>query len=66
MNILLNNQPKEFSERLTIKELIEKSNIKSKYYAVEINRILIPKSEHAKHLLRDGDKIEIITAIGGG
>ena len=66
MNILLNNQPKEFSERLTIKKLLEKSHIKSKYYAVEINRIIIPKSEHAKYLLKDGDKIEIITAIGGG
>tara|TARA_B100000161_G_scaffold265545_1_gene242371 strand:+ start:2312 stop:2512 length:201 start_codon:yes stop_codon:yes gene_type:complete len=66
MNILLNNQPEEFSERLTIKKLLEKRNIKSKYYAVEINRIIIPKSEHAQYLLKDGDKIEIITAIGGG
>ena len=66
MNILLNNNPEEFSERLTIKKLLEKKNIKNKYYAVEINRKIIPKSEHANHLLADGDRIEIITAIGGG
>ena len=66
MNILLNNNPEEFSERLTIKKLLEKKNIKNKYYAVEINRKIIPRSEHANHLLADGDRIEIITAIGGG
>tara|TARA_A100001035_G_C27473709_1_gene359998 strand:+ start:78 stop:278 length:201 start_codon:yes stop_codon:yes gene_type:complete len=66
MNILLNNNPEEFSERLTIKKLLEKKNIKSKYYAVEINKKIIPRSEHANHLLADGDRIEIITAIGGG
>tara|TARA_A100001035_G_C27681951_1_gene453521 strand:+ start:78 stop:278 length:201 start_codon:yes stop_codon:yes gene_type:complete len=66
MNILLNNNPEELPERLTIEKLLEKKNIKSKYYAVEINRKIIPKSEHANHLLADGDRIEIIIAIGGG
>ena len=66
MNILLNNNPEEFSERLTIKKLLEKKNIKSKYYAVEINKKIIPKSSYYKHALKEGDKIEIITAIGGG
>ena len=66
MNILLNNNPEELPERLTIEKLLEKKNIKSKYYAVEINKKIIPKSEHANHLLADGDRIEIIIAIGGG
>ncbi len=66
MNILLNNKPEELLERLTIKKLLEMKSIKSKYYAIEINNKIIPKSEHAEYLLKDGDKIEIITAIGGG
>ena len=40
MNILLNNNPEELPERLTIEKLLEKKNIKSKYYAVEINKKL--------------------------
>ena len=66
MNILLNNKPEELLERLTIEKLLEMKSIKSKYYAIEINNKIIPKSEHAEYLLKDGDKIEIITAIGGG
>ena len=57
MNILLNNKPVI---------LLEGANIKNKYYAVEINRKIIPKSDHETYVIKDGDKIEIITAIGGG
>jgi len=66
MNILLNNKPEILFEGLTIKKLLEKKNIKIKYYAIEINRKIIPKSNHETHVIKDGDRIEIITAIGGG
>ncbi len=66
MNILLNNKPEILTEGITICRLLEYKNIQSKYYAVEINRNIIPKSSHATYIIKDGDKIEIITAIGGG
>ena len=66
MNILLNNEPEILFEGSTIKKLLKKKNIKNKYYAVEVNRKIIPKSDHETHVIKDGDRIEIITAIGGG
>ncbi len=66
MNILLNNKPETLFDGLTIKKLLEHKNIKNKYFAEEINRKIIPKSAHDSHIIKDGDKIEIITAIGGG
>tara|TARA_B100000965_G_scaffold374358_1_gene365574 strand:+ start:77 stop:277 length:201 start_codon:yes stop_codon:yes gene_type:complete len=66
MNILLNNRPEKLFDGLTIRKLLEQKNIKNKYYAVEINKKIIPKSQHDAHIIKDGDKIEIITAIGGG
>ena len=66
MNILLNNKPEELFDGSTVKKLLENKNIKDKYYAVEINRKIIPKSDHETYIIKDGDKIEIITAIGGG
>ena len=66
MNILLNNKPEKIFDGSTIKELLEIKNIKDKYYAVEINKRIIPKSDHETHVIKDGDRIEIITAIGGG
>ena len=66
MNILLNNKSETLFDGTTIKMLLEDKNIKNKYFAVEINRNIIPKSVHCKHIIKDGDRIEIITAIGGG
>ena len=66
MNILLNNKPVKLFDGSTVKKLLESKNIKNKYYAVEINRKIIPKSDHETYIIKEGDKIEIITAIGGG
>ena len=66
MNILLNNKPEKLFDGSTVKKLLENKNIKNKYYAVEINRKIIPKSDYGTYVIKDGDKIEIITAIGGG
>tara|TARA_B100001113_G_scaffold84047_1_gene66871 strand:- start:4022 stop:4222 length:201 start_codon:yes stop_codon:yes gene_type:complete len=66
MNILLNNKPETLFDGSTIKKLLEQKNVQSKYFAVEINKKIIPKSNHDSYIIKDGDKIEIITAIGGG
>tara|TARA_B100001769_G_scaffold72349_1_gene54195 strand:- start:1985 stop:2185 length:201 start_codon:yes stop_codon:yes gene_type:complete len=66
MNIFLNNEPEILSDGSTVKRLLENKNIKSAYYAVEINRKIIPKSHHETYVIKDGDRVEIITAIGGG
>ena len=62
MNILLNNKPVKLFDGSTVKKLLENKNIKNKYYAVEINRKIIPKSDHETYIIKEGDKIEIITA----
>ena len=66
MNIFLNNKAEILHEESTIKKLLENKNIKNKYYAVEVNKMVIPKSDHETYIIKEGDKIEIITAIGGG
>ena len=66
MNIFLNNKPEILSDGSTVRKLLENKNIKNAYYAIEINRKIIPKSQHETYVIKDGDKVEIITAIGGG
>ena len=66
MNILLNNKSISLNEALTIKGLLNHINLAHKYYAVEVNEKIIPKSSHASFIIKEGDKIEIVTAIGGG
>lgn len=37
-----------------------------KRLAVEINEDIVPRSQHPKFVLNDGDRIEVVRAIGGG
>jgi len=66
MNILLNNETISVSEVVTIRDLLNHINLQKKYYAVEVNEQIVPKSSHASFTLKEGDKVEIVTAIGGG
>ena len=34
--------------------------------AVEVNRTLVPRSRHESHQLQDGDRVEVVTLVGGG
>ena len=66
MNIMLNNEDSEVRDGITIAQLLKDREIQNKYIAVEVNEIIIPKSDYLKYEIKNGDKVEIITAIGGG
>ena len=66
MKILLNNKTLLLKDGLNIKGLLDQIDMKHKYFAVEVNEQIIPKSNHESYLIKDGDKIEIVSAIGGG
>ena len=42
------------------------SDVAGKRLAVEVNEEVVPRSEHGEYCLRDGDRVEIVHAIGGG
>ena len=66
MQIQLNGQPRRFDDVPTLGELLERTGHAAHRVAVEINGVIVPRSRHAEHLLADGDRVEIVTALGGG
>ena len=64
--ILINGRKEEVSEKLTLPQLFEHLKLKNLRFAVAINRQVIPKSEHGKTFLTEGDEVEIVHAVGGG
>jgi sulfur carrier protein len=66
MRIHLNGEAREMTEPLTISELLEAAGYAQRRVAVEVNRDIVPRSRHPTHRLRDGDRVEIVQAIGGG
>jgi sulfur carrier protein len=67
MKIHINGNIKEFKGiKTTPEELIIKLNLNGKRFAIERNGEIIPKKDFNKIYINDGDKIEIIGAVGGG
>tara|TARA_Y100000389_G_scaffold205082_1_gene262874 strand:+ start:17625 stop:17825 length:201 start_codon:yes stop_codon:yes gene_type:complete len=66
MKIYLNGKEKKIEYGTTIAILFQSLEAESKYYAIEVNRVIIPKSNHQGYIFEDGDKVEVVTAIGGG
>ncbi len=66
MEILLNGERRELPPGQTVAVLLQASGRAQARVAVEVNREIVPRSRHASHLLSDGDRVEIIQAMGGG
>ncbi len=66
MKIQLNGEPREVAHDTTLSELLAELEMEQQRIAVEINLNIIPRSQHAETLLKAGDKIEVVRAIGGG
>jgi len=66
MNILLNGEQRGLDGALTLHGLIDHLELSGKRLAVEVNEEVVPRSQHAEYRLHDGDRVEIVHAIGGG
>lgn len=66
MQIILNGEKREFPTALTVAGLVAALQADPRTVAVERNREIVPKSQHAAVALAEGDEIEIIGFIGGG
>lgn len=66
MNIHINGQARDIADDLNVSGLLAELGMADKRVAVERNGELVPKSLHAEQTLTEGDRIEIVQAIGGG
>jgi sulfur carrier protein len=66
LNILLNGEPTTIPTDITTAQLVEMLELSGKRLAVEINEEIVPRSRYGSHRLQEGDRVEIVHAIGGG
>jgi sulfur carrier protein len=66
MQIVVNGQPRAAAERLALPVLIEELKLGDRRVAVELNGAIVPRSAWPATRLADGDRLEIVHAIGGG
>jgi sulfur carrier protein len=66
MQIQLNGENREVQEGITIAELLAELKLAGKPVAVEVNLELVTRALHAESRLAPGDRVEVVSLVGGG
>jgi len=66
IRIVLNGAPHEFAAPLTFAELLHEMELAGRRLAIERNGEIVPRGHFADARLADGDRIEVVMAVGGG
>ncbi len=66
IQLVINGQTEVVEEGLTVSDLLLRRALAGKRLAVERNGEIVPRARHAQTELADGDRLEIVVAVGGG
>ena len=66
ISVSINGAAREFAQAISVAELIQQMELTGKRIALERNGEIVPRSQFAQQMLADGDKLEIVVAVGGG
>jgi sulfur carrier protein len=66
MQITVNGKPREVESGATVATLLRSLGLEPRGLAVERNLELVPRAEHAATRLVPGDRLEVVTLVGGG
>ena len=62
----VNGEAREVPAGTTVAELLRVLALESERVAVERNGRLVPRAQHAATALAEGDRLEVVTLVGGG
>jgi sulfur carrier protein len=65
-SIEFNGQVQQVEESTTILDLLHKAGVEPRFCAVEVNLEILPKPQYASRRVQEGDRIEVVTLVGGG
>jgi sulfur carrier protein len=66
ISVSINGAARDFPQAVSVAELIQDMGLGNKRIALERNGEIVPRSRFAQQMLADGDKLEIVVAVGGG
>jgi sulfur carrier protein len=66
ISVIINGEPQSFDRSLNCSELVDELGLAGRRIAMERNGEIVPRSQYGLCTLRDGDRLEIVVAVGGG
>ncbi len=66
IDVVINGESRTVTAGTTVAALIAELGLGDRRVAVERNREVVPRAEHATTVLAAGDRVEVVTFVGGG
>ena len=66
ITVIINGEARQFEPALRFEQLVERLGLSGKRIAVERNGEIVPRSQFSTRALEEGDRLEIVVAVGGG
>lgn len=64
--IQINGEKKEIRGEMPLADLLLQLELAPELVAVELNLRVVPRERYAQTVVRPGDRVEIVTFVGGG
>lgn len=64
--ITVNGKQIQLISEMSVADYLEQNNYQINRIAVEMNEEILPKYSYSETMLKDGDRLEIVTFVGGG
>jgi sulfur carrier protein len=66
IRLLVNGAERRFAPPVTVRALVGEMGMEGKRIAIERNGEIVPRSRYDETMLADGDRLEVVVAVGGG
>lgn len=64
--ITVNGKQIQLTSEMSVANYLEQNNYQINRIAVEMNEEILPKYSYSETMLKDGDRLEVVTFVGGG
>ena len=64
--ITVNGKQIQLTSEMSVADYLEQNNYQIYRIAVEMNEEILPKYSYSETMLKDGDRLEVVTFVGGG
>ena len=64
--ITVNGKQIQLTSEMSVADYLEQNNFQINRIAVEMNEEILPKYSYSETMLKDGDRLEVVTFVGGG
>jgi len=66
VHLTVNGKPEQIERPMTVAELLRTVKVPQNYLAVEVNEEVVAREDHDQVTVGEGDRVEVVTLVGGG